>query len=228
MQQAIDAASGETTIVVQPGVYAESLRVIGKASVIIESARLSRRGVTITGAGEPAAIHVRDSALHLSGIAIRTDGVLLGILAEESHVNLQECVVVGNRGGLRCVRSRVHLQKSAILANVIDGGVSLESCDAQIAGCTIQGNTGGGAFLRDVKLRMWRSRVTDNWGGGVRIVDPRQCDFGGSVITGNDGGGITIANGAARVAIHRNTFVRQNYPTDVEGATSLPPDATAG
>ena len=248
VQAAVDAVTRPATIIVQPGLYRECVRVIAKQSVVIQSARLSRRGVTVTGTDGPAAIHSVDSELHLSGIAVRTDAQSRGILVEGGLVNLHECLVAGNRvsdlgAGMLCRGARVRLQKSAILANVIHGdgaaygaGVYLEDCDAEIAGSTIQGNAayashdarGGGLYLRGVKLRMWRSRVTDNFlvsangrGGGVYVTDPRRCDFGGSVVTGNDcpggaGGGIFIADGAANVHVHHNTFVRQNNPTDVE------------
>lgn len=252
IQAAVDAVSGPVSIVVQPGLYRESIRVFGKQNVVIQSARLSRRGVTIAGVDGPAAIHTANSTLHLSGIAVRTESRLRGILAEDGHINLQECLVAGNRAdpgadgqagaGMLCRRSRVHIQKSAILANVAYGdvvlgaGLFLDECEAEIAGTTIQGNAayasrqaqGGGMYVRGITMRMWRSRVTDNFlsasncrGGGVYITEPSRCDFGGSVVTGNDclegaGGGIYIADGAMSVAVHRNTFVRQNSPTDVE------------
>ena len=255
VQAAIDATAGPVSIVVQPGVYDESIRLIDKEAVVIQSARLSRRGVTFAGRGGSAVFEVRRSSLHLSGIAVRSDSRLRGIDAEDSLVNLQECLVAGNRAGgeadepfgagLLCRRSRVHLQKSAIIANVIHcasdaaasgAGIHLDSCDAEIAGCTIQANAvyasgralGGGLYLAGVKLRMWRSRVTDNLllaahgeGGGVCVVDPRRTDFGGCVVSGNDcsngsGGGIFIRGHASEVSVHRNSFVRQNHPTDIE------------
>ena len=252
IQAAVDAASGPVSIVVQPGLYRESIHVFDKQSIVIQSARLSRRGVTIAGADGPAAIHIANSTLHLSGIAVRSESRLRGILAENGHINLQECVVAGNRAdpgssgqagaGMLCRRSHVHIQKSAIIANVAYGevvlgaGLFLDECEAEIAGTTIQGNAayasgeaqGGGMYLRGIAMRMWRSRVTDNFlsasncrGGGVYITEPRRCDFGGSVVTGNDclegaGGGIYIADGATSVGVHRNTFVRQNSPNDVE------------
>lgn len=252
LQAAIDAAVGPASIIVQPGLYKESLRLLNKESIVIQSARLSRRGVTLAGSGGLAVVDVRHSQLHASGISIRSDRGLRGIFAEDAHVNLQECLVAGNRSdssgaGMLCRRSRVHLQKSAILANVLrcdgdvaacGGGLYLEACDVEIAGSTIQANViyaarrafGGGAYFSDVKLRMWRSRVTDNLlvaddcaGGGVYLAQPRQSVFGGSVLTGNDagngkGGGIFVAGDRQHVSIHRNSFARQNHPNDVEFA----------
>ncbi|MFA6957990.1 MAG: right-handed parallel beta-helix repeat-containing protein [Thermoanaerobaculia bacterium] len=253
IQQAVDAAVRPTTIVVAPGVYAESIRVVSKEYLVIQSGRLSRRGVTLTGAGSAPVIAVVSSTFHLSGIEIRSRGTARGLLVADSSISLQDCVVAGNRvsgddepsgAGLLCRRSSVHLQKSVISANTVacassgeagGGGLYLQDCRSEIAGCTIQINEvyaigdarGGGIWCERTKLRMWKSRVTDNAlrgasceGGGIYFREPADTQLGGCVITGNGsaearGGGVFIADGAPAVAIHANTFVRQNHPDDV-------------
>lgn len=143
-----------------------------------------------------------------------------------------------------CRRSSVHLQKSVISANTIacdslrlagGGGIYLQDCKSEIAGCTIQINEvyargsarGGGLWCERTRLRMWKSRVTDNAlrgasceGGGIYFAEPADTQLGGCVITGNGcaegrGGGIFVADRDAPVSIHSNTFVRQNYPDDI-------------
>ena len=49
IQSAVDAAQHPTTIMAAPGYYDESVIVIDKQYVVIQSARLTRRGVTLTG-----------------------------------------------------------------------------------------------------------------------------------------------------------------------------------
>src|SRR5206468_4126302 len=98
--------------------------------------------------------------------------------------------------------------------------------------CTIQANAiyargdarGGGIFCRASRMRMWRSRITENAlyapsqsGGGICLHDPDDTQIGGSVVHGNSagegrGGGIFVAGG--EIAIHRNTSVRLNFPDD--------------
>ena len=129
---------------------------------------------------------------------------------------------------MQCERSSVHLQKSVFSGNTVEsdadargGALDLDECSAHIAGCTIQANAiyargeakGGGIFCRASRMRMWRSRVTENFGGGMYFEDPADTQIGGSVITGNNGGGIYVAGG--EIGIHRNTSVRLNYPYDV-------------
>jgi len=233
VQEAVDACAGPATIVVTPGVYAESVRVVGKESVVIQSAQLSRRGVCVSGG-----LSVERSVVHLSGIELRANGRRRGCSVADSTISLQECVIAGNRtsepfgAGMMCRNSRVRIQKSAIVGNVVDtlaavaggGGVYVDTCRVEIAGCTIQANEvyapdrvrGGGIWCARSTMRVWRSRVTDNAGGGICFEEPLNCQIGGTVVTGNRGGGIVIAGDAARVAIHRNTVVRQNYPADVE------------
>lgn len=189
IQAAVDAASGPTTILVAPQLYAETVHVIDKPYVVIQSTQLSRRGVTISGDDGLAVLCVERSTLHLSGIEVRSNARRRGLLVVNSSISLQECVVAGNRVGdgsdelfgvgMLCRDSRVRIQKSTITGNVVDsgaadtiagGGLFFQNCQAEIAGGTIQANAvyatgsarGGGIWCERSTLRMWRSRVTDN------------------------------------------------------------------
>jgi len=190
IQAALDAVSGPATIVVEPDLYAETVHVIDQPYVVIQSARLSRRGVTLSGDGGPAVLRVERSTLHLSGIEVRSKARSRGCLAVNSSLSLQECVVAGNYvdarsgepfgGGMLCRDSKVRIQKSMIVGNVVDagpaaaiaggGGVFFQDCQIEIAGATVQANAvyamrragGGGIWCERSTLRMWRSRVTDN------------------------------------------------------------------
>src|SRR5437660_4458719 len=97
--EAIDAVVRPTTIMIEPGVYAEDLRIVGKEDLVIESTRLSRRGVTLAGKDAMQVIAIEGSVVHLSGIEIRSNHRARGISANESSVSLQECVLAGNRAG---------------------------------------------------------------------------------------------------------------------------------
>ncbi|MEO8034784.1 MAG: hypothetical protein ABI837_10155, partial [Acidobacteriota bacterium] len=96
IMEAIDAVTGPATIMISPGVYAEDLRVVGKESLVIESTRLSRRGVTLTGHRAESVLDIAGSVVHLSGIEIRSNHRARAIEAVESSVSLQECVLAGN------------------------------------------------------------------------------------------------------------------------------------
>jgi hypothetical protein len=252
IQEAVDAITGPTTIMIEPGHYGESVRVVGIESLVIESTRLSRRGVTLAGGEGESVLTVKDSVLHLSGIEVRSNARLRGIAIDGSSVSLQECVVAGNRvgdassealgAGMLCRRSTIRIQKSIVAGNTIDrrttpgagGGLYFEDCKVEIAGSSVQVNAvysksearGGGIWCQRSRMRMWRSRVTDNAlhspvceGGGIYLADAIDCQIGGSVITGNGGpigrgGGIFLRGDATRVSIHANTIVRQNHPDD--------------
>ncbi|HEX3527627.1 MAG TPA: right-handed parallel beta-helix repeat-containing protein [Thermoanaerobaculia bacterium] len=188
LQAALDAVSGPTTIVVEPALYAETVYVIDKPYVVIQSSRLSRRGVTLSGDDGLAVLCVERSALHLSGIEVRSKARSRGLWVLSSSLSLQECVVAGNYvgngadesfgAGLLCRDSRVRIQKSTITGNIVDGGgadsagggLFVQDCQVEIAGATIQANEvyamhragGGGIWCERSTLRMWRSRVTDN------------------------------------------------------------------
>src|SRR5947209_4336337 len=239
IQQAVDAVCRPSTVVVSPGVYAEDVAIAGK-QVVIESARLGRRGVTLAGAAAETVLRIEESSVYLSGVEIRSDHRARGIEAVRSKLSLQECVIAGNRAGgsgagMLCRSSSVRVQKSTIAGNVArggaGGGLHLDDCTVEIAGSSIQTNEvyataprGGGIWCARCRMRMWRSRVTDNAlfgtdcdGAGIYFEDPAGAQIGGSIISGNGsangrGGGIFIRGDVARVAVHRNSVVRQNHP----------------
>jgi hypothetical protein len=245
LRAAIDAIVSPATIVIAPGDYAESLRIARKQYVVLQSARLSRRGVTISGSDGDAVLSIERSVVHLSGIEIRSNGRHRGIGIDGGSITLQECVIAGNRSGtsgaaMFCRDAKVRIQKSMLAGNTVDsdsegvtggGALHLRNCDIEIAGVSIQANAvygtasarGGGIWAEGGRMRMWRSRVTDNAlhapsvrGGGIYFARSEGAQLGGSVITGNNGGGIVIDGERDRVVIHANTVVRQNHPDDVD------------
>jgi hypothetical protein len=250
IQDAVDAARGPATLIVDPGIYQARIRVHSKPYLVIQSSRLGRRGVTIACHDIEAAICIEQSVVHFSGIDVRSDGRSRGLIILDSSVTFQDCVVSGNRvcdqvreplgAGMLCRRSIVRIQKSTIAGNTIaapaaaGGGLYFADCKVEIAGSSIQTNAiyapdqaaGGGIWSERSSMRMWRSRVTDNVlyaesceGGGIYLNDS-DARLGGSVISGNGsingrGGGIFIDGDAGRIAVHRNTAVRQNHPDDI-------------
>lgn len=241
LQAAIEAIVRPATILVAPGVHAGPFSLSAVGYVVIQSTAMSRRGVTLIADDGEAVLAVDGSTLHLSGIEIRSNQRTRGIVVRDSKVSLQECVIAGNRAttpgaAMLCTRSSVHLQKSIFSGNTVEsdgdargGALDLDECTAHIAGCTVQANAiyargearGGGIFCRVSRMRMWRSRITENLGGGMYFEKPGDTQIGGSVIAGNNGGGIYVGGG--EIAIHRNTSVRLNFPYDVMPAAASPP-----
>ena len=189
IQEAVDAVVRPATIMVSPGLYRERIRVSAVPYLVIQSSRLSRRGVTLAGSDGDAVLSVQDSALHLSGIEIRSDGRARGMVVAGSTLSLQECVIAGNRigddarepfgAGMLCRRSTVKIQKSTVASNTVEcpsarvaggGGLYFDDCKVELAGSSIQLNAvyarhdarGGGIWSERSRMRMWRSRVTDN------------------------------------------------------------------
>ena len=189
IQEAVEAVVRPATIVVSPGLYRERVRVSAVPYLVIQSSRLSRRGVTLAGNGGEAVLSVHDSALHLSGIEIRSNARARGMVVSGSTLSLQECVIAGNRigedaeepfgAGMLCRRSTVKIQKSTVASNTVEcpsarvaggGGLYFDDCKVELAGSSIQLNAvyarhdarGGGIWSERSRMRMWRSRVTDN------------------------------------------------------------------
>jgi len=189
IQAAVDAVARPATIMISPGLYRQHVRVASVHYLVIQSARLSRRGVTLAGEGGEAVLSVHDSTLHLSGIEIRSNGRARGMMVSGSTLSLQECVIAGNRvgedaqepfgAGMLCRRSTVKIQKSTVAGNTVEcpslplaggGGLYFDDCKVELAGSSVQLNAvyarhearGGGIWSERSRMRMWRSRVTDN------------------------------------------------------------------
>ncbi len=213
--EAIDAVVRPATIMLSPGVYAEEVRILGKEYLVIESTRLSRRGVTLVGGDAASVMAIEGSVVHLSGIEIRSNRRARGISALDSSISLQECVLAGNGVGAG--------SDQPFGAGMLCAGSSIQT-NAVYASDAARG---GGIWCERSELRMWRSRVTDNAlyapaceGAGIYFENPIGAQVGGSVITGNGsasgrGDGIFIRGNPERVTIHRNTVVRLNHPADL-------------
>lgn len=162
LQAAVDAVAGPATIMVEPGTYDESVVVRDKTYVVIQSVRMSRRGVTIAGGTGSSVLAIERSVVHLSGIEVRSNGRMRGIEVGGSTLSLQDCVVAGNRtgmgtsaqgvgAGMACVDSSVRIQKSTIAGNTVDfnpGWVAQPSLSSRQA-TEAPGSTAIGAESRD-------------------------------------------------------------------------------
>lgn len=226
LQAAIEAAEGAVTIVVEPGAYDESLTIVDRPEVVIQSARLSRRGVVLGGDGAPAVIHVERAGLALSGIEVRSDGRSRGIRAVDATLNLQECLVAGNcaaesggeqerivGAGIAAWRSRVRVQKSTLACNRVEagspdagpaagGGLYLEECRSEIAGSTVVGNSvRSPVAARGGGIAMVRGRLR-MWKSRVtdNLLRAPACEGGGLYLFEPepcDLGGNVVANNTA-------------------------------
>ncbi len=224
IQAAVDAVVRPATIVVSPGLYPERIRVSAVPYLVIQSSRLSRRGVTLAGADGEAVLSVHDSVLHLSGIEIRSNARTRGMIVSGSTLSLQECVIAGNRigddsqepfgAGMLCRRSTVKIQKSTVAGNTVEcpsariaggGGLYFDDCKVELAGSSVQLNAvyarhearGGGIWSERSRMRMWRSRVTDN------ALHAADCEGGGiyfsNSIDSQVGGSVITGNGGPMV-----------------------------
>jgi hypothetical protein len=249
IREAIESIVRPSTIMLSPGVYAEDLVLVNTPEVVITTTHFLRRGVVLVGAAAESVVNIENSSVYLASLEIRSNGRARGIAAVGSSIALQECVLAGNKvnsaeasgGAMSCVGSSVRVQKSIIAGNSIEsaqrangGGLYLLDCKVEIAGSSIQANeinggsrsSGAGIYCERSRMRLWRSRVTDNGlfgglgeGAGLYLKESA-AQIGGSVITGNGavdgrGGGIFINGRSEDVVVHKNTILGRNFPDDL-------------
>jgi len=203
------------------------------AVVHVENASVYFSGVEIRSNGRARAISAFESSVALQECVLagnRVNDVHAeacggGMMCIRSSIRVQKSMIAGNTAQA----SDRSADKSAS-----GGGLHLVDCEVEIAGSSIQANAaygsvaarGGGIYCDRSRVRMWRSRVTDNAlygakceGAGIYFRDS-SAQLGGSVITGNGiadgrGGGLFVSGHSERIAVHRNTVVRQNHPDDL-------------
>ncbi len=221
IQEAIDASSGEDTILVGPGDYAE--RIILNALPIILVSEEGASATFISGDGSTGSIvelSDTEATRHVvEGFTIRNayvgDGVRIG---GGNAVSIRDCSFDNNR------------------ATGVGGGISHSGVSLTLESCSFTGNRssdkGGGIYYLGNSLTVDGCSFTDNQsadkGGGIyyqgdsMVVDG--CFFTGNR-SGSYGGGVYVNGGEAYVGDSSisiaNSVFRNNHSDDGGGAISI-------
>jgi len=193
IQEAIDAASNGDVVLVEPGVYQETIRFLGKAIVV--QSRSGPGATVLDGGGSGSVVRFDglesyDSVLQgftlTGGIGspIGTTRFGGGILCDGSSPTLLDNIVTGNSadigGGIACFGSaHPRISGGEVAANeaILDGGgiaCDEDSCpeiSAVTVGDNLAGRRGGGLLVSDsapliVDSVILRNRSL-NGGGGI-------------------------------------------------------------
>ena len=203
IQAAINAARGDDVVLVQPGIYVETLTFLGKNIT-----------VTSTDPHDPSVV---------AGTIVDARGqgsVVSFVNAERPWSVLAGLTITGGTG-----------TEKGYPPSTVGGGIYIVSADPTISRCLIRdnrvrtnyyydyGGTGAGVFCERSSAAIEHSRIIDNLaslgGGGVfcRDSDPiiRNCFIRGNYTDG-DGGGLTCDGDSAPLLehciIHDNTAGR--------------------
>ncbi|MFK3979274.1 AAA family ATPase [Micromonospora sp. NPDC050397] len=205
ISDALAAAAPGATIVVQPGVYREQLRLGGDVTVVAEDGRgtvtlqgvdgvavfvsggtVTLRGLTIGGGSDRfPAVQLGGGALRMSGCDIRAEAIV-AVHAVAGRLELDDCVVTNPSGAGFLVEQqgggtvgRTGIRDIGGAAIVIAGGADPEFLD-----CTVSEVRGAGVL----STRAGR--------GTVRRAELHAVD--GPAVAVEDGGTVTVLNSVVR------------------------------
>ncbi len=247
IQEGIDHAAADDTVLVSPGTYTENIRFNGKsillkstdgpASTIIDGALGPDPDYpcVVTFADGEDRNSILDGFTLINGHGSETKITGGGITCAYTSPTIRNCLVTGNtspRGGGICLySSSAVISNSTFSNNQSDdggGGLYCGSSDVEIRNCNFDGNTadsGGGAFFDwNTKIEITgcnfrNNTATNNGGAGFYSVSGTltNCSFSGNNVTGNSGG---VYLGSSSVQVN-NTSVTQNYAEGNGGGLTI-------
>jgi hypothetical protein len=214
IQAGIDAAGNNDTVLVQPGIYTESI-VFDETDITLGSLYLT------TG----------DTSYAYSTV-IQSDGQRVAVMRLEDGSNHSTRIIGltirgGRDGGIRCVNSSPTIAHNRIIGNSSyrDGaGIYLENCSLEIVSNTFEGNiagyltglgNGGGIFCHDNSTANINSNFfsgNEAFGGaGISVSDFSRADISHNIFVGNhaDIGGAVFVHSRSEVYLSYNT-IRDN------------------
>ena len=218
---AIAVAGPGATIVVQPGVYREELRLTGDVSLVAEDGRgtvtiaapgavavfssggtVRLRGFKIVGGSDRfPAVQMGSGTLQLAECDVRADGVV-AIHATTGRIDMNDCIVENPAGaGLLLEKLATGtVARCAIRAIGAAGVVIAGGADPELRGCTITDVKGPGILsTRDGRGSVIECEITAVDGPAVAIEEGGSVQVLGTVIRDTPGPGIVATGGRPTV-----------------------------
>ena len=245
IQAAIIASNNGDTVLVDNGIYNETINFLGK-EITVKNASGTALGTIIDGGssfGSVVTFHLGETSnTILEGFTIRNGsaGKGGGVLIENSSPALKDCIVVGNHstnngGGIYVDSSDITLENVIVKNNSAKGsgaGIYLKFSNCVMTGGSVKnnsGNHGGGIFVTDspssgefiLNSVSIEGNTAVEHGGGVylknSLLDVEDCVFDSNAA--NRGGALFCYLGG-NANIVSSSFVN-NSARDLGGAVDI-------
>ncbi|MET7424477.1 right-handed parallel beta-helix repeat-containing protein, partial [Dactylosporangium sp. NPDC005555] len=215
---ALAVAGPGATIVLQPGVYREELRLIGDVTltaedgpgtvtlrapdgvaVFVGGGAVTLRGITIAGGSDTyPAIQVSGGELTMVDCELRADG-LVGLHVRGSHVEVRNCVVESRSGaGLLLEQGMTGTFRSSTVRDCGGPGIVIATgADPQLIDCVVTGGQGPGVLsTRDGRGSLVDCDLSAVAGPAVAVEEGGMVHLRRTTIHDGDGPGIVATGGA--------------------------------
>ena len=250
IQAAIIASNNGDTVLVDNGIYNETINFLGK-EITVKNASGTALGTIIDGGSSSGSVVTfnlgETSNTILEGFTIRNGsaGKGGGVLIENSSPVLKDCIVIGNHstnngGGIYVDLSDITLENVLVKNNSAKGsgaGIYLKFSNCLMTGGSVKDNTGnhgGGIYVKDSpssgefilnSVSIEGNAAVQN-GGGVysknSFLDVEECVFDSN---GSNRGGALFGYLGGNATIVSSSFVN-NSARDLGGAADLRNEST--
>ena len=217
IRDALTAAAAGATIVVDPGVYYETVHVSGGGITIAAAGD----GVVLDGAEsyEPV-VACRDGSLTLRGITVRAGQT--AIRAENARVKLEGCTIFGGYGPAVLLTDRTELSVSDCTINGAQQGMVIEDSVGSITKTTVNDIGDDGIIIRLGAEIMFRDCIITNCGHrGVYVYQSGKPTMEACEISGTGAEGMAVAHQSmpilSRCHIHDTRGVGVSFAATTSG-----------
>ncbi len=214
---AIAIAGPGATIVVQPGVYREQLRLTGDVSLVAEDGRgtvvleapggvavfsaggtVRLRGFKLTGGNEQfPAVQVGSGTLRMAECEVRAAGVV-AVHVNAGRLDLDDCVVENPAGaGLLVERGATGAITGTLIQNIAGAGVVIASgSDPELRRCTVTDVRGPGILsTRDGRGRVVECEISAVDGPAVAVEEGGAVSVVATLVRDTPGAGLVATGG---------------------------------
>jgi parallel beta-helix repeat protein len=227
VQMAIDSAIKGDTIVLEPGVYYESIDFNGIEELMIRSTEPEDGNVVaatvIDGAGEGPVVTFaagEDASCVLAGLTI-TNGNY-GVYCKSSSPTISKCDISENAGpGIRCRQSDATMINCSISDNGgagIDSRSALGENGAVITCCDIVGNAAQGVHSQGSRGSISNCLIAGNGAEGINSQGDMSLIVANCTIVENAACGIYCER--SRIIV-TNSVIRENWPEQISECSGL-------
>lgn len=200
IQRAIDAASYGDTIVVNPGIYEETLVLIS--------------GITIRGAGpthtvirssygyQPVVKAVSAGAVTIENLALeRSASILESVVVDiqSSHITFRNCRIAGGQeGGIRSVGVTTLLLDGCRIEDNAGYGLQVSGANQlDIRSCTLAGNGSIGLYLQNTSATITETIVEWNDWYGITLEGTATLNAANTTLANSGRWGISVSDSAS-------------------------------
>ncbi|WP_238016511.1 right-handed parallel beta-helix repeat-containing protein [Dactylosporangium sp. AC04546] len=206
---AIEAAPGAVTVLIEPGEYAETLTVIGRAVTLVAAHGPGTVTLVPADPWQPLLTCV-DAEVEVRSLTLRTTEAD-AVRAAGGRLRIVDATLSAARATALAVRGRTGLAVGNVVVDGAVDGITLRDCTGSVDGCTIRNVANDGLVVDGADVSVRDTAITDCGGRGVYVYQGARPTIDSCEIARTGVAGIAVALAAAAT-------IRQCWVHDTGGS----------